>query len=128
VIEIFRDGLCNACSSHTLSLIIDIVARLPLGSLSYRHVGHLLLVRDDNDLVAYYCQDGQDDYYAGVPDKDWKIDYDWNHILSPLVHHFWWNYENVIDTASNWPREFEVCSDDECCWGVGTWCWKDCSC
>jgi len=48
-----REVVVRVRNDLYVSYFIDNVARLPLGSLSYRHGVHLLMVRDDNDLVAY---------------------------------------------------------------------------
>ena len=113
----------------------DLVPRVPLRSMDYRHVGHLLLYRN-NIFKAYYNQYGNANTYAGVSDDDWDME---GGVWSRVEDHNNDNYRKILRGAvrypSRWPNDFErveqiqdsavVESEPECCFYVFR-CWRWC--
>jgi hypothetical protein len=97
----------------------DIIARLPLQVQAFQHIGHLILLRDSKS-GAYYQQGGDASQFAGVPDRLWKVNYDFDNLLVLVFDHFPWSYLRGLDRAKVngwWPVQFVPKSEEEqtCC-------------
>jgi hypothetical protein len=109
----------------------DFVARLPLYSDNYRHVGHLLYKFEhaDREIKAFYQQTGQGDY-DGIEEYEWDIDFNILDPLDAITDHEDDRAKEAIVAAINdakfWPSGFELVSAPMCCWDFFGRCFRWC--
>ena len=107
---------------------LDVIPRIPLDNMGYRHAGHLIFLRG-NETAAYFEQTGDLENYAGVGYNDFALPTRLDERLAiPVFHHIPWSYLHGLASAKKngyWPTQFVPYKEQEkiCCRTIfRVWC------
>ena len=106
---------------------LDVIPRIPLDTMGYRHAGHLIYLRGE-ETAAYFEQTGDLETYAGVGANDFLLPTRLDERLAiPVFHHIPWSYlHGLASTKKNgyWPDSFVPFEEQEkvCCYTFIIWC------